>query len=312
MMKDKKKFIIGARGSKLSLAYSGHVKNLLIKSIPHFDDNLIEIKIIKTSGDIFQNKKISDIGGKGVFSKQIEEELLDSKIDLAVHSLKDLPTEMTKGLCINAVVKRNDPRDAFLSYSGKSFFELESQSIIGTSSFRRQAQLNLLRKDVKVIAMRGNIDTRISKLKNREFDAIVLSLAGIQMLNLEKEVKEIFTTEQMLPAIGQGVIALQCKKDDLKTLNILKNINNKDTYYCIQAERALLEAIGGDCDTAIGGLAKLSNNEIFLKSELFSNDGKKKFQSQSSGHFKEAKEIGYRVGKELLKKAGSDFTAQGN
>ena len=312
MMKDKKKFIIGARGSKLSLAYSGHVKNLLIKSIPYFDDNLIEIKIIKTSGDIFQNKKISDIGGKGVFSKQIEEELLDSKIDLAVHSLKDLPTEMTKGLCINAVVKRNDPRDAFLSYSGKSFFELESQSIIGTSSFRRQAQLNLLRKDVKVIAMRGNIDTRINKLKNREFDAIVLSLAGIQMLNLEKEVKEIFTTEQMLPAIGQGVIALQCKKDDLKTLDILKNINNKDTYYCIQAERALLEAIGGDCDTAIGGLAKLSNNEIFLKSELFSNDGKKKFQSQSSGHFKEAKEIGYRVGKELLKKAGSNFTAQGN
>ncbi len=311
-MKDKKKFIIGSRGSKLSLAYSRHVKNLLMQSIPHFDDNLIEIKIIKTSGDIFQNKKISDIGGKGVFSKQIEEELLDSKIDLAVHSLKDLPTEMTKGLCIKAVVKRNDPRDAFLSYSGKSFFELESQSIIGTSSFRRQAQLNLLRKDVKVIAMRGNIDTRISKLKNREFDAIVLSLAGIQMLHLEKEVKAIFTTEQMLPAIGQGVIALQCKKDDLKTLDILKNINDKVTYYCIQAERALLEAIGGDCDTAIGGLAKLSNNEIFLKSELFSNDGKKKFQSQSSGHFKEAKEIGYRVGKELLKKAGSDFTPQGN
>ena len=116
----------------------------------------------------------------------------------------------------------------------------------------------------------------------------------------------------MLPAIGQGVIALQCKKNDIKTLNILKNINDKDTYYCIQAERALLEAIGGDCDTAIGGLAKLSNNEIFLKSELFSNDGKKKFQSQSSGHFKEAKEIGYKVGKELLKKAGSDFTPQGN
>ena len=308
----KKKFVIGARGSKLSLAYSNYVMNLLIKSDSNFNHENLEIKVIKTEGDIFPDKRISDIGGKGVFSKQIEEELLDSKIDLAVHSLKDLPTEMTKGLCIKAVVKRNDPRDAFLSYSGKSFFELESQSIIGTSSFRRQAQLNLLRKDVKVIAMRGNIDTRISKLKNREFDAIVLSLAGIQMLHLEKEVKAIFTTEQMLPAIGQGVIALQCKKDDLKTLDILKNINDKVTYYCIQAERALLEAIGGDCDTAIGGLAKLSNNEIFLKSELFSNDGKKKFQSQSSGHFKEAKEIGYRVGKELLKKAGSDFTPQGN
>jgi len=308
-MTDKKKFIIGSRGSKLSLAYSNHAKNLLIKSNSQFDDDSIEIKIIKTSGDIFQNKKISDIGGKGVFSKQIEEALLDSKIDLAVHSLKDLPTKMTGGLCVNAVIKRNDPRDAFLSHSSKSFSELKSQSIIGTSSFRRQAQLNLLRSDIKIVPMRGNIDTRIKKLKNKEFDAIVLSLAGIQMLNLENEVKEVFNTDQMLPAIGQGAIALQCKKDDQKTLNILKAVNDKETYYCIQAERALLEAIDGDCDTAIGGLAKLSNEKISLKSQLFSNDGKKKFEFQSSGHFKEAKEIGYKVGKELLKKAGSNFTA---
>ena len=311
-MTDKKKFIIGSRGSKLSLAYSSHVKNLLIKFNSQFDDNSIEIKIIKTSGDIFQNKKISDIGGKGVFSKQIEEALLDSKIDLAVHSLKDLPTKMTGGLCVNAVIKRNDPRDAFLSHSSKSFSELKSQSIIGTSSFRRQAQLNLLRSDIKIVSMRGNIDTRIRKLKNQEFDGIILSLAGIQMLNLSNEVKEIFSVDQMLPAIGQGAIALQCKKDDQKTLNILKDVNDKETYYCIQAERALLEAIGGDCDTAIGGLAKLSNEKISLKSELFSNDGNKKFEFQSSGHFKEAKEIGYKVGKELLKKAGPDFTTQGN
>ena len=311
-MADNKKFIIGSRGSKLSLAYSRHVKDLLLKSNSQFDDNSIEIKIIKTSGDIFQDKRISDIGGKGVFCKQIEDELLDSKIDLAVHSLKDLPTKMTDGLCVNAVVKRNDPRDAFLSYSSKSFNELKPQSKIGTSSFRRQAQLNLLRNDIKIIPMRGNIDTRIKKLKNKEFDAIVLSLAGLQMLNLEDKVKEVFTTDQMLPAIGQGAIALQCKKDDRKTLNILKMINNKETYYCIEAERALLEAIGGDCNTAIGGLAKLSNGKISLRSELFSNDGNKKFEFQSSGHFKEAKEIGYKVGKELLKKAGSNFIAQGD
>ena len=152
----------------------------------------------------------------------------------------------------------------------------------------------------------------IQELKNQEFDAIVLSLAGIQMLNLGNEIKEVFTTDQMLPAVGQGAIALQCKKDDPKTLNILKTVNDKETYYCIQAERALLEAIGGDCDTAIGGLAKLSNEKISLKSELFSNDGNKKFEFQSSGHFREAKEIGYKVGKELLKKAGPDFTTQGN
>ena len=311
-MTNSKKIIIGARGSKLSLAYSNHVKNLIIKFNPDFDNESIEIKIIKTSGDIFQNKKISDIGGKGVFCKQIEDELLNSKIDLAVHSLKDIPTIMTEGLCVNAVVKRNDPRDAFLSYSSKSFNELEPQSKIGTSSFRRHAQLNLLRDDLKVVAMRGNIDTRIKKLKDKEFDAIVLSLAGIEMLSLKNEVKEIFTTEQMLPAIGQGAIALQCKKNDKKTLDILEKINDKETYYCIQAERALLEAIGGDCDTAIGGLAKLSNQKIYLKSELFSNDGKKKFECQSSGHFNQAKEIGYKVGKELLKKAGSAFKKQGS
>jgi len=231
---------------------------------------------------------------------------------LAVHSLKDLPTKTTEGLCVNAVVKRNDPRDAFLSFSNKSFVDLQPQAKIGTSSFRREAQLNLLRSDINIVGIRGNIDTRISKLKNKELDAIVLSLAGIQMLNLENEVKEIFSIAQMLPAIGQGAIALQCKKDDQKTLDLLKTINDKDTYYCIQAERALLEAIGGDCDTAIGGLAELSNEKIYLKSELFSNDGKKKFEAQSRGHFKEAKEIGYKVGKELLKKAGSDFTTQGN
>jgi len=309
-MTNKKNFIIGSRGSKLSLAYSGHIKNLLINSNKEFNKSSIEVKIIKTSGDMFQNKRISEIGGKGVFSKQIEEELLDSKIDLAVHSLKDLPTKITDGLCVKAVSQRNDPRDAFLSYSSKSFFNLDPGSKIGTSSYRRQAQLNLLRNDIEVLPMRGNIDTRISKLKNKEFDAIVLSLAGIKMLNLENEVKEIFTTEQMLPAIGQGAIALQCKNDDQEILDILKKINDKETYYCIQAERSLLETIGGDCDTAIGGLAKLINDQIYLKSELFSNDGNKKFESQSSGHFKEAKKIGYIVGKELLKKAGSDFTTQ--
>tara|TARA_B100001971_G_C18121684_1_gene499781 strand:- start:18 stop:953 length:936 start_codon:yes stop_codon:yes gene_type:complete len=311
-MADKIKFIIGSRGSKLSLAYSGHVKDLLLKANLEFDNNSIEIKIIKTAGDIFQNKKISDIGGKGVFSKQIEDELLDSKIDLAVHSLKDLPTKMTDGLCVNGVVKRNDPRDAFLSYTCDSFFRLRSASKVGTSSFRRKAQLNSLRNDINIISMRGNIDTRINKLKNKEFDAIILSLAGLKMLNLENEVKEIFSTDQMLPAVGQGAIALQCRKDDQKTLDIIKNINNEESYYCIEAERALLEAIGGDCDTAVGGLAKLFKGKIVLKSELFSNDGNKKFIVQNSGNFKEAKEIGYKVGEELLKKAGSDFKVQGN
>ena len=310
-MTDKKRLVIGARGSKLSLAYTNHVKNLLLKSIPRLTNETIEIKIIKTSGDMFPNKKIYEIGGKGVFSKQIEDELLNSKIDLAVHSLKDLPSKMTSGLCVNAVVRRNDPRDAFLSYSSKSFFELKPQSNVGTSSFRRKAQLNVLRNDIKIVSMRGNIDTRINKLKNKEFDAIVLSFAGLKMLNLEKDVNEIFSDDQMLPAVGQGAIALQCRSDDKNTLDILKIINDKESFCCIQAERSLLEAIGGDCDTAVGGLAKLLNNKIILRSELFSNDGSKKFVAQSSGNKDEAKEIGYKVGKELLKKAGPHFKLKG-
>jgi len=311
-MPDKNKIVIGSRGSKLSLAYSNYVKDLIIKSNSLYTDDLIEIKIIKTSGDIFQNKKISEIGGKGVFSKQIEDELLESKIDLAVHSLKDLPSKVTDGLCIDAFVKRNDPRDAFLSDKYNSFAQLKPNSVIGTSSFRRKAQLNILRKDIEIIPMRGNIDTRINKLKKKEFDAIVLSFAGIQMLKLENEVKEIFSLDKILPALGQGVIALQSRQDDKKILNILKMINHEETFYCVQAERALLEAIGGDCDTAIGGLAKLSNNKLILKSELFSDDGNKKFVAENSGHLKDARDIGYRTGKELLQKAGKNFKIKGN
>ena len=184
-MTNKKKLIIGSRGSKLSLAYSNHVKDLLIKSSSEFNPDSADIKIIKTSGDIHKEKKIYEIGGKGVFSKQIEDELLESKIDIAVHSLKDLPSKMTKGLCVNSVVKRNDPRDAFLSIKSESFFNLKPKSKVGTSSFRRKAQLNMLRNDIDVIYMRGNIDTRIKKLENKEFDAIILSLAGLKMLHLE-------------------------------------------------------------------------------------------------------------------------------
>ncbi len=311
-MTDKKKLIIGSRGSKLSLAYSNHVKDLLIKSSSEFSSDSIKIKIIKTSGDIHKEKKIYEIGGKAVFSKQIEEELLESKIDLAVHSLKDLPSKKTKGLCVNSVVKRNDPRDAFLSIESESFFKLKSKSRVGTSSFRRKAQLNMLRNDIEVIYMRGNIDTRIKKLENKEFDAIILSLAGVKMLNLEKKVKEIFSFDQMLPAIGQGAIALQCREDNNKVLDVLKMLNHQESFYCIEAERAVLETIGGDCDTAVGGLAKLLDNKIFLKSELFSNDGTKKFIAESSGSLSEAKKIGNEVGKELLKKAGSNFKVQGN
>ena len=307
MQKEKRKIIIGARGSKLSLVYAEHVKRLLLQANSQFPPESIEIKIIKTTGDIFHNKQISEIGGKGVFSKQIEEELLACQIDLAVHSFKDLPSIMTNNLCVKAVVKRNDPRDAFLSLSNNSLFDLKPNAKIGTSSLRRKAQLNFLRSDLNIISMRGNIDTRINKLKNKLFDGIVLSLAGIQMLKMDRMVKEVFSTDQMLPAIAQGIIALQTRIQDKKILNLISKINDKETFCCAESERGILEAIGGDCNTAVGGIAKLLGKKIYLRSELFSDDGKKRFVVENSGPIKEAKKIGYKVGKELLKKAGSNF-----
>ena len=228
----KKKIIIGSRGSKLSLAYSEYAKKLLLETNPQLNPHSIEIKIIKTTGDKFPDKKISELGGKGVFSKQIEEELLKSEIDFAVHSLKDLPTKITPGLKISSIIKRNDPRDAMISYSYNSLSDLRSNCVIGTSSLRRAAQLKFLRKDINVIAMRGNIDTRIKKLKNESLDAIVLSLAGVDMINRRKEIKQIFDINEMLPAAGQGAIAVQTRMDDKQTINFVnktlrENVNWK-------------------------------------------------------------------------------------
>ena len=228
-----------------------------------------DLKIIKTSGDIHHSKSLSEIGGKGLFSKQIEEELLDKKIDIAVHALKDLPSEETEGLETKIFLERNDPRDVFISLNYKSIIDLEPRSVIGTSSFRRAAQLGILRKDLNIKLIRGNVDTRINKLEQKEFDAIVLSYAGIKTLGLEKKISQVFSVEEMLPCVGQGVIALQARKNDQDILNLIYKVNNPNTFNCVNAERAMLKTIKGDCNTAVGGLATINNNLITLKSELF-------------------------------------------
>ena len=225
----------------------------------------IDIKIIKTSGDIYHSKSLSEIGGKGLFSKQIEEELLDKKIDIAVHALKDLPSNETKGLETEIFLKRNDPRDAFISINYKSFTDLKPNSIIGTSSVRRSAQLNILRKDLKINLIRGNVDTRIKKLEQNKFDAIVLSYAGIQTLGLEEKISQIFSEEEILPSVGQGVIALQTRKDDMDTINLINNINDPDTFNRAIAERAMLKTIEGDCNTAVAGFATIEKDLLTLK-----------------------------------------------
>jgi len=301
-----KKITIGARGSKLSLAYAAKVKKLMLESETDLSSDEIEIQSIKTSGDIFHDKKLSEIGGKNLFCKEIEESLITKKIDIAVHSLKDMASVEIPSLNIAAYIERNDYRDAFISFKHSNLKELKD-GVMGSSSRRRDFQLKLINKDVLVKNIRGNIDTRIQKLKDGLYDGIVLAIAGIKTLKLEKNVKQIFTAEEMLPAVGQGIIAVQCRKDDANITKLLKKINNEETKQCAIAERSLLKTLGGDCDTAIGGLAVIENNELILSAQLFSDNGNQDFIYKEKGKKEDGANIGALVGEKLLKKAGNSF-----
>jgi hydroxymethylbilane synthase len=301
-----KKIVIGARGSKLSLAYANRVKRLLLEKVPNLGEDLIEIQSITTSGDIFHDKKLSEIGGKNLFCKEIEESLAKKKIDIAVHSLKDMASEEIETLNIAAYIERNDPRDVFISYKFNNIKEIKN-GVVGSSSRRRDLQLKKLNRDILVKNIRGNIDTRIQKLKEGLYDAIVIAAAGVKTLKLEESIKQIFSTIEMLPAVGQGIIAVQCRKEDSNIINLLEKIDHKKTRQCAAAERSLLKTIGGDCDTAVGGLATIENNELTLCAQLFSDDGVDIFNYKTIGNKEEGLNIGKLSGTELLNQAGNNF-----
>ena len=264
--------IIGSRGSKLAIIYAEKVKNELLKV---FSGN-IYIKKIITSGDQNQKDRLSSLGGKGLFSSNIENELKQGKIDLAVHALKDMPSVETIGLKTNCFLKRNSPNEILIS-KDKKFLDLEKGSIVGTSSFRREYQLRNIRSDLNYNLIRGNVDTRIKKLKNNEYDAIILSKAGIEALNLQNKITEEFEVEKLIPCAGQGIIAIQCKDNDNYILDLLEKINDTETRIIANTEREVLKILEGDCDTAIGVFAKLNNENIELAAELFSVDGKMRY-----------------------------------
>ncbi len=299
-----KKIIIGTRGSQLSLAYTSKVKSLILENSKDID---IQVKTIKTSGDANQKVKISEIGGKNLFCKEIEENLLDNNIDIAVHSLKDMESQEHEKLIIGAFIKRNDPRDVLVSNKIKKISDLEKDVIIGSSSKRRELQLKQINKNIIVENMRGNIDTRIKKLEEENFDGIILAAAGIKSLNLENKIGLIFETNKILPAVGQGIIAVQCRKNDNSILNIVKNINDKNTSLCAIAERKMLKTIGGSCETAIGGLAEINRNNLKLKAQLFSDYGDESFDYELTGPETDALNIGQAVGSKLLDLAGKKF-----
>ena len=299
-----KKIIIGARGSKLSLVYVSKVKNLILKANRDID---IQVKIIKTSGDIHQNIKISEIGGKNLFCKEIEENLLDKSVDIAIHALKDMESIEHENLTIGAYIKRNDPRDILVSDKIKKLSDLNNGVSIGSSSKRRKLQLKKFNKEIIIEDIRGNIDTRIKKLEEKKFDAIILAAAGVKSLNLEDKISLTFKIEEILPAAGQGIIAAQCRIDDNFILDLIKKINDKNTSLCAIAERKMLQTIGGNCETAVGGLAEISSNNLKLKAQLFSDLGNESFSYEMIGPENDALNIGEAVGKKLLDLAGSKF-----
>ena len=303
----KKKIIIGSRGSKLALIYAKKAKDELLNFFKNLDEGQIEIKEIVTSGDKIQDQRLSDLGGKGLFSKNIEDELLNKKIDIAVHALKDMPALETKGLKTNCFLKRNDPREILISSDKKKLNELKINPIIGTSSFRREFQLTRLRKDLNCKLIRGNVDTRIKKLKNGQYDAIILAGAGINFLNLNNEITQFFSTSEIIPSAGQGIIALQCRDDDDEIINLLKKINHLPTYNCALAERGVLKILEGDCDTAVGVHAKICHKNIRLEAELFSIDGLQRFEEKKTMSIQLAEKLGEEVGMILKKKSKNSY-----
>ena len=271
-----KKIIIGSRGSKLALLYAQKVKDAIIQNA-NLKDEDIEIKSITTKGDQLKDVRLSEFGGKGLFSSNIEKELQDKSIDIAVHALKDLPAIETDGLLTDTFLKRSDPKEILISRDKKKLKELDVKSVVGTSSYRREFQIKKIRPDVDCKLIRGNVDTRIKKLKEGQYDAIILSSAGIKCLKLENEITEIFSTEEIIPSAGQGIIALQCRENDKETVSLLKKINHNETYKRAHAERNILKVLEGDCETAVGAHSIIDGDNIIVEAELFSLDGSKRF-----------------------------------
>ena len=302
----KKKIIIGSRGSKLALIYAQIAKEKIIKNNNLNAENVC-IKEIKTQGDQFQDVRLSEVGGKGLFSSSIEKELKEKKIDIAVHALKDMPAVETAGLKTDIFLKRNDPREILITKDKKKLKELKPNAIIGTSSFRREFQIKNIRADLNCKLIRGNVDTRIKKLNEGSYDAIILSYAGIKSLNMNNYISEIFSVEDLIPSAGQGIISLQCRDNDKETISLLKNINHKETYQRASAERNVLKVLEGDCETAVGAHALVNKSIITLEAELFSLDGTKRFYEKKSTNVKDAKKLGQEIGQILKLKSKNTY-----
>ena len=301
-----KKIIIGSRGSKLALIYAQNAKNKIIQNTNINSDDIV-IKEITTRGDQVQDQRLSEVGGKGLFSTNIEKELQDKKIDIAVHALKDMPAIETDGLRTDTFLERNDPREILIAKDKKQIKDLEFEAVIGTSSYRREFQIKKIRSDLNCKLIRGNVDTRIKKLNDGLYDAILLSYAGIKSLSIEDKITEVFSTQKIIPSAGQGIISLQCRNDDKDVITILDKVNDQKTFLRAHAERNVLKALEGDCETAVGAHAVIDGDEMILEAELFSLDGTQRFYEKKTSKIENAKSLGKEVGQILKIKSNNSY-----
>lgn len=296
-MPAKRRLILGSRGSPLALWQANYAKKLLEEE---YGDLAVAIKVIKTTGDKVRKTPLAEIGGKSLFIKEIEEQLLEERIHVGVHSMKDVPVALPKGLIIGAILKREDPRDVFVSKKYDSLLHLPKRAKVGTSSLRRQAQLKNFRPDLEVIPLRGNVETRLRKMTAGEEDAIVLAAAGLTRLGLAKKITEYLPTTLMLPAVGQGAIGLEVREEDDDIRRLIDFMNDIETVHCIQAERAFLKAIEGDCRAPIAGFAEIDGQTLKVTGMVASIDGRELIRDRLEGNIRDAASLGEQLARVLF------------
>lgn len=297
---------LGTRGSPLALAQA-HLVRATLAAAHGIDPERIEIEVIRTTGDRIQDRPLSEAGGKGLFTKEIEDALLDRRIDIAVHSSKDLPTVLPDGLALAAFLPREDARDVFIGRASPTLGGMPPGSTVGTVSLRRQAMLKRARPDLNVVVMRGNVETRLRKLDRCEADATLLALAGLKRLGLDHVATQVFSTEEFLPAVGQGAIGIEAREGDLRTLSLLAPINDAATAVALAAERAFLAVLDGSCRTPIGGHATLDGGTLRFRGLVLRPDGSEWFETAREGASSDAVALGADAGQELKSRAGPGF-----
>lgn len=288
---------IGTRGSKLALWQANWVKSVLQEKFPQYT---VALTIIKTQGDKILDVPLAKVGGKGLFVKEIEHALLTRQVDIAIHSMKDMPAEIPDGLCIGAIPERENPFDVFISKTGLGYKELDRGSIIGTSSLRRGAQLRHARPGFVIQPLRGNLDTRLKKLENENLDAIVLAAAGVRRLNLEHKITEYLDPDIILPAIGQGALCIEIRKDDAKIGPLVESMDHTATRTVVKGERAFLRRLEGGCQVPIAGHGKINKEELILTGLVAEIDGTRIIKGEKSGPLDSAEAVGIELAEELL------------